>query len=773
MTMLKHTATRVFREQVQLLFANSLVPIIFSVFVAALMCCLFWAVVDHSVLVAWMVVFFAISMVRISFLLLFAKQEAKVVDEKYWHLRFLIGTYAIAAVWGSTSFLLFPEQSFSYQVMFIMILAGVAGAGVFSLCSSLPVVTGYVSLLLLPLTIKMMSLGTGEGLFKGLLVFLFWAATLIGAIKISKNLRENIQLRLQSIDREKVLKVSEQRYRHIFSHAPLGILHYDADSVIVDCNEEFVRIVGSSRELLIGSKMFDALQEQKVLSAIRNSLTTGEGYYEGDYTSFTSNTTIPIRAFFKAIKSLEYDTIGGVAIVEDFTEKKLTEEQIQYFASYDSLTGLPNRRLLLEYLHNEIARARRHGHYGALLFLDLDNFKTINDSLGHSVGDELLKVVAKRISECIRREDTAARMGGDEFIIILTELDTSIGLAAHKVRGIAEELCLCLSAPCKIAGRDLQITPSVGVTLFPKDDKGVDDILKQADTAMYRAKAAGRNSIHFFLPTMQEAADERLRLNTEIRKALEAEQFVLYYQPQVDISGKLLGAEALLRWDHPERGIVPPAAFLEIAEESGLMQEIGQWVLREACRQIKKWTDAGLLDDAQTISINISGKEIDVPDFVASVITVLKKTGADPHHLGIELTEGSLVSTGSDIVQKIMTLQQMGIKFSVDDFGTGYSSLSYLQSLPLNTLKIDRSFVNEIKDASHDIVLVDTIIMMAHNLGLEVIAEGVETDQELGYLNARGCIVYQGYYFSKPVPIASFTAMLKLRSSNLDGLKLS
>ena len=771
--MLKHTAAKVFREQVQLLFANSMVPIIFSVLVAVLLCCSLWTVIDHSVLVAWLVVFFSVSMFRIHLLLRFRKQEENVDNEEYWHRRFLISTYAISAVWGAASFFLFPEQSLSHQIMFMMILVGMAAGGVFSLCPSSPVVTGFVCLLLLPLAIKMITLGTGVGMFKGMLVLLFWAVTLVGANKISKNLRENIQLRLQSIDREKILKVSEQRYRHIFINAPLGIIHFDADSVIVDCNEEIIRILSSSRELLIGVKMVDVLQEQKMLFAIKDSLTIGEGYYEGDYTSITGAATTPIRAFFKAISSPEQTIIGGVAIVEDFTEKKLTEERIEYYASYDSLTGLPNRRLLLEYLNNEIARARRHGHYGALLFLDLDNFKTINDSLGHPVGDELLKVVAKRISECIRREDTAARMGGDEFIIILTELDSSIGLAAHKARSIAEEICLCLSAPCKIEGRDLQVTPSVGVTLFPKDDKGVDDILKQADTAMYRAKAAGRNAVHFFLPTMQEAADERLRLSTEIRKALEEKQFLLFYQPQVDISGKIIGAEALLRWHHPERGIVPPGAFLEIAEDTGLMQEIGEWVLLEACRNIRKWKDAGLLGDAQTISVNISGKEIAVSDFVAKVANVLRKTGADPHHLGIELTEGSLVSTGIDIVQTIRALQQMGIKFSVDDFGTGYSSLSYLQSLPLNTLKIDRSFVNDIEDASHDIVLVDIIIMMAHNLGLEVVAEGVETDKELGYLNKKGCKVYQGYYFSKPVPIATFIEMLESGSSNLDERGLS
>ena len=318
MIMLKHTATKVFREQVQLLFANSMVPVIVSVLCAALLCCALWTVVDHSVLVGWMAVFFSISVFRIRLLLLFTKQEARVVNEDYWYRRFLIGTYAIGAVWGAASFFLFPTYSLSHQVMLIVILVGMAGGGVFSLCPILPVITGFVSLLLLPLTIKMLTLGTGEGMFKGVLVFLFWAVTLIGAMKISKNLRENIQLRLQSIDREKILKVSEQRYRHIFTNAPLGIIHYDAESVIIDCNEELLRILGSSRELLVGVKMIDVLQEQRMIKALNDSLTIGEGYYEGNYTSVTGDATTPIRAFLKAISSLDQTIIGGVGIVEDF-----------------------------------------------------------------------------------------------------------------------------------------------------------------------------------------------------------------------------------------------------------------------------------------------------------------------------------------------------------------------------------------------------------------------------------------------------------------------
>ena len=507
--------------------------------------------------------------------------------------------------------------------------------------------------------------------------------------------------------------------------------------------------------------MLANIKQRGAVNAIKASLTDGDGFFEGDYASVTSDKTTPIRAFFKAIRNTDEEIIGGVGILEDFTERRLSEQQIQYHTTYDALTGLPNRRLLMSQLDNEISRAARHGRYGALIFLDLDNFKTINDSLGHSVGDKLLKLISKRLTDNVRQEDCVARMGGDEFIIILTELDSDLDGAVEKARKGAEKIREYLSAPCKIEGYEMHITPSIGVSLFPKPDKGTDDILKQADAAMYKAKGAGSNEIRFFLPSMQKAADERLRLTTDIRRALLNDEFAVWYQPQVDASGALLGAEALIRWHHPKRGLIPPGTFLKIAEETGLMWDIGQWVLSSTCRQIRQWTDDRLLKDQMTISVNISGKEFGAPAFVKAVRTLIEKTGVDPNHLGIELTEGSLISTGSDIVKKIITLRELGIKFSIDDFGTGYSSLSYLQTLPLNTLKIDRSFVNRIKDGKRSVVLVDTIIMMARNLGLEVIAEGVETAEELTYLAEKECTLYQGYYFCRPVTVDSFTALLR------------
>ena len=334
----------------------------------------------------------------------------------------------------------FPENYSSNQTIFFLVLVGLAVGAVTALCPSLPAVTTFLSLTLIPLAIKTMTIKGDDAVLVGMLVILFWAVVLAGSVKINANIRENIRLRLQSIDREKILKTSEERYRHIFNNAPLGIIQYDSQGIIIDCNEAVAEILGSSTERLMGFNMPQSIKQQGALDAIKKSLTTGYGYFEGDYNSVTGGKTSPIRAFFAAIKSADNSIIGGVAILEDFTEKRLSEQQIKYHTTYDHLTGLPNRRLLLNQLKNEMARAIRHGHFGALLFIDLDNFKTINDSLGHFVGDKLLKHIAKRLADNVRSEDCVARMGGDEFVVILAELDKQMDLAANKAGGVAKKL---------------------------------------------------------------------------------------------------------------------------------------------------------------------------------------------------------------------------------------------------------------------------------------------------------------------------------------------
>ncbi len=760
MKMNQETKKLVFVEQVRLLYTNSMFSQVMAVLVGAFLCLILKDVVDTGVIVLWFTVFAIISGFRIIMVIAYQKGIPASLSISTLHLMFVVGTYLIAALWGSTFFFMFPLENQPLQTIHFLIIVGVAAGGIVFLCPSLPAVIGFLSLILLTTAAKMLTLDIVLAPVTAMLTLLFLMITLIGSVRINRNISENIELRLQATERENNLKVSEERYRHIFNNSPLGIFQYDLQGVIVDCNAAFTAILGSTQEKLIGLNMLASLKQQGVVNTIKESLDSGAGYFEGEYTSVTGNKKSPVRAFFTAIRDSKGKITGGVGIVEDFTEKKLSEQQIQYHMTYDSLTGLPNRRLLNNQLSNEISRSRRHGYYGALLFIDMDNFKNINDSLGHSVGDEILKLVANRITGNIRHEDLVARMGGDEFVVVLTELDANLKRTVNIVMEIADAIRLCLAAPCKVEGHEMHLTSSIGVSLFPKKGTNADDILKQADTAMYKAKEAGRNNVQFFLPSMQKAADERLLIHTELRQALDKGGLLLYYQPQFRQDGSIIGAEVLLRWQHPHRGLVPPGEFLPVAEETSIMADIEKWVLKTACGNIRKWQTSGWLKEDHIISVNISGKELADSKFVENVKAVLQETGAEPNCLGIEITEGSLISTGKEIVEAITQLRDIGIKFSIDDFGTGYSSLSYLQSLPLHTLKIDRSFVNVIGNSHSDVVLVDTIIMMARNLGLQVIAEGVENEQELEYLKKRGCTDYQGYYFSKPLPEEIFLEML-------------
>ena len=450
------------------------------------------------------------------------------------------------------------------------------------------------------------------------------------------------------------------------------------------------------------------------------------------------------------------DFAGYMLMCEDVTERRRAAELIEYQASYDSLTDLPNRRLFADRLHQSLARARRHGHQGAVLFFDLDNFKNINDSLGHPVGDELLRQVAIRIMTSIRDEDTVARLGGDEFVVLLPELAEGSGEAVTDVQLLAEKMRQELGAPYQIESHELHVTSSIGIALFPYGDESPDDILRQADTAMYRAKESGRDAVRFFLPSMQQAADERLKTLTELRRALPRAEFRLFFQPQFDARWQLHGAEALLRWQHPERGLVAPGEFIGLAEESGLIAEIGDWVLHEALSQLRAWQstrpDVGL----DRVSVNVSAVQFRQADFVHRVERTLGETGAVPSSLTLEMTESILLEDFDETVEKIQALKRLGVRFALDDFGTGYSSLGYLKRLPVDELKIDRSFVSDVIDDANDAALVETIMTMARHIGLEVVAEGVETAEVVDYLGERGCAVFQGYYFGRPCAADEF-----------------
>lgn len=438
---------------------------------------------------------------------------------------------------------------------------------------------------------------------------------------------------------------------------------------------------------------------------------------------------------------------------------------LQSQATSDPLTGLPNRRLMLDRLKHALASSMRSGREGALLFIDLDNFKTLNDTLSHGIGDLLLQQVAQRLESCVREGDTVARLGGDEFVVMLEDLSEKDLEAAAQTEAVGEKILATLNQPYQLGKHEYLNSPSIGATLFNDHQQSIEELLKQADIAMYQAKKAGRNALRFFDPQMQETINARANLESELRKALECHQFHLYYQIQVDNiredgSHRHMGAEALIRWVHPVRGLVLPAQFIPMAEETGLILPIGQWVLETACAQIKTWQQDALTRDL-VLAVNVSAKQFRQADFVDQVQAAVQRHGINPMLLKLELTESLLLESIQDTIATMNTLKTIGVKFSLDDFGTGYSSLQYLKQLPLDQLKIDQSFVRDLVSDSSDRAIVRTIIAMAHSLKLNVIAEGVETEEQRQLLQDKGCIHYQGFLFSKPVPIEQFDALLK------------
>lgn len=453
----------------------------------------------------------------------------------------------------------------------------------------------------------------------------------------------------------------------------------------------------------------------------------------------------------------------------DISERKFSEEKINGLAFFDQLTSLPNRTLLLDRLKQGISASSRSGNHGALLFIDLDNFKTLNDTLGHDIGDSLLKLVAQRLTLCVREGDTVSRFGGDEFVVVLGGLSADETDAATASELVAEKILASLNQPYFLGGINHRSTASIGITLFKGDDTSIDDLMKQADLAMYKSKDAGRNTLSFFDPKMEHTVKERAILEEDLRVGIEENQFILYYQAQVLNHNRIVGAEALVRWKHPKRGMVAPVEFISVAEETGLIIPLGEWILKTACEQLAKWSDIAEMADV-TIAVNVSVRQFSQSNFVSQVSSILKQSGADPKKLKLELTESLLVQNVEDVIQKMVALKNIGVCFSLDDFGTGYSSLSYLKRLPLDQLKIDQSFVRDLLIDPNDAIICKSTIALAESMGLSVIAEGVETQEQRDALSKIGCSSYQGYWFSRPVPLDEFEALHKTTQPDLQNV---
>jgi diguanylate cyclase (GGDEF)-like protein/PAS domain S-box-containing protein len=474
---------------------------------------------------------------------------------------------------------------------------------------------------------------------------------------------------------------------------------------------------------------------------------------------------VPIEDCVAPIHDLEGKVAGAVIVFRDVSAARAMSAHIAHTAQHDFLTGLPNRMLLNDRVGQAIAAAQRHEKQVAVLFLDLDGFKHINDSLGHPTGDRLLQSIAWRLVECVRGADTVSRQGGDEFVVLLSELEQPED-AAHTARRMLQVVAEAHS----IDQHDLHVTTSIGVSVYPDDGLDAETLIKNADTAMYQAKENGRQSFRFFKPAMNVRAVERQSIEESLRRALERNEFALHYQPKIDLrTGAITGAEALLRWTHSTHGLVSPARFIPVAEDCGLILPIGAWVLREACAQARAWVDAGL--PVATMAVNVSAMEFRNENFLGNLTAILTETGFDPRSLELELTESVLMKRAESTASILQSVRERGVQVAVDDFGTGYSSLSYLRKFPVDALKIDQSFVRQIGDGE-DTTLVTAVIAMARSLKLRVVAEGVETVGELTFLRAHQCDEAQGYYFSRPVPPQQFATLLKTGIAGAGGILL-
>lgn len=537
-----------------------------------------------------------------------------------------------------------------------------------------------------------------------------------------------------------------------------GMMITDPDGTILRINNAFTEVTGYDAEDVIGKNpriLSSGRHDKNFYAQIWESIIQ-TGSWRGEiWNRRKSGEVFPEWLTITAVKNELNITTHYVSTLTDISELKQNEERIHNLAFFDPLTHLPNRRLLQDRLEHAITTSLRQHTKGALLFIDLDDFKTLNDNRGHHVGDLLLVAVAERLRDSVREQDTVARLGGDEFVVVLEGLSESREEAATQTQQVAEKIMTQLNAEYEIENQGYFNTPSIGICLFGDTTVPIDELLKQADQAMYHAKATGRNTFRFFDPEMQSTAAQRFSLQHEMRDALQQNQFQLFYQPQINVDGKVTGAEALIRWVHPERGMVSPLDFIPIAEDSGLILPLGKWIVETACKQLVNWSKDVATTDL-CLAINVSARQFQQANFVDQLLEILRSTGADPHKLKLELTESMLVDNPQDIITKMDALKIHGIKFSLDDFGTGYSSLSYLKRLPINELKIDKSFVNDILTDANDAAIARMIIRLAQSMELSVIAEGVETKEQRDWLESEGCFKYQGYYFGRPVPVEKF-----------------
>jgi len=726
-----------------------------SVFVSALLISItFWNIADKIETIFWMFFLTATLILRNINARNFTQETTELSIETLEH-HFKLLTLLTGSILSAGFNFIFPHLDPLYQSFILMVIAGLSAGAVMSLSVYKKLTIIYLVILILPVTYNLYTQETTFHISLSLLVLLFLLMLSIFSTKYHKNIIALMEGEYSLVETKKELKNSKSQFYTIFKQAPVGIFTYNTKLITEEANQTFCDILKSPIQNILGLDMH-LLPDKSLFASLTAILQNKNGFYEGPYTTMLSQEKLWLHVNTVPLYNAEGDITGGLAIVTDITERIKTQKQLYKNAYYDTLTNLPNRLTLQDRLTQQLIRLKRHKHFGSVLFMDIDNFKNINDSLGHQIGDTLLKAFTTRLSSIIRQEDTFARLGGDEFVILLSDLGDKEEDAVRFTEKITKKLHSLLLEPITVKENSLHITTSIGVKIIGQEKTPFDDILKHADIAMYKAKSQGKNGTCFYQDSMSEKVHKQLELDNALHLALQNNEFELYFQPIAQTNDeKITSCEALIRWNHPTQGVIFPDDFIPFAENTNLIVSIGDWVIQNACLNYKN-----LHPYIKTIAINISPKQFKEDDFINKLIETTSKCEVNPSALKLELTESVSIENLSQTIEKMQLAKSYGFTFSMDDFGTGYSSLSYIRNLPFDYLKIDRSFITNVLTNEDDATLVQTFISIAKQFHFKVIAEGVESAEHSQFLKELECDYIQGYYLSKPVNLETFKSLV-------------
>ena len=755
---LSKSAHRVSSEVVALLFKGSNKATISTFVVAGMLLSLLSAVITIKAAILWIALMLLAYGQKLYLVAKFQKNESNALHPSKWLMHFNISTLLCGLAWGSASLIIFPHNNTLLQALLALVLAGISAGSLIAYAirtSTALAFVGGIAVLTIPAFLIQDSPYTKEII---LLTSFFVVFVSMASKNLAQGLLDNIALRINADTQSKAINDLSQRQSLHMEHTPMGVIEWDADLNITSWNNACSSIFGYQYQEVVGKHISFLIPDLEDLSPDKAvQLLLSQEAIQSNLKKVThkNGESIFCEWHNTVLKGSDKKIIGLASLVQDKTAFIKTQNKIHQLAYYDALTNLPNRGLLIDRLNQAISLGERSKSYGMVVNIDLDHFKSINDAKGHAAGDHLLITIANRLQKVVRKQDTVARVGGDEFVLVLSDIGKTDIEAQIFSRKIMDKIVKSIRMPVDYDHYQHNSSASIGVCIFKGGAISADELVRRADMSMYISRQQGRNGFQYYDETMKPKYDYQQELKNDLNSALANNEFQLYLQGQFDQESNYIGAEVLLRWQHPTHGLVSPLDFIPLTEESGLIVPIGSWVLNQACALLKQW-EASPLTDKLTLSVNVSAVQFNQISFINEVESALQSSACNPTLLCLELTESAVVNSVEDIVYKMNYLSSMGISLSIDDFGIGYSSLSILKRLPLNELKIDKSFINDIVKSSSVGTIAQTILQMGKNLNLHIVAEGVETEHQKQYLKNNGCEVFQGYLLGKPCCIKDF-----------------